>query len=432
MAWTITHDIYKEEKAVSDAIAKFRAIAETAHGDGAILLTVDPECSDAFRIDVTPDNRTVSVTAQSSIALLYAAYDFENKYIPFAKNRDLWNNDVTIGDHLPEWHYHTSPTHTKRGLWTWGYVIRDYRGYIDRMVSLKMNTLILWNDYPPQNSRELIDYAHAYGVNVYFGFAWGWDTRFDKIDPAHTEELTEAVVREYEENYAHLGLDGIYFQSFTEIWGDTLAGVVIADAVTEFVNRTAGRILEKHPGLDILFGLHATSVKNRLSSIAKVDPRVSIIWENSGAFPYSYDPFDIGSFDQTIEFHDKTKSLRENGGFGAVLKGLTKLDWRYFVHQSGDFILGEDGADAVRKSADERRKMWRHVQAYWIRNADCVNQMIRRFGQDDMITFLAEDGAVEAYLPYPLALAAEMMWDDTRDTADILAETALRGDVEFM
>lgn len=432
MAWTFTHDIYKEEKAASDAIAKFRAIAETAHGDGAILLTVDPECSDAFRIDVTPDNRTVSVTAQSSIALLYAAYDFENKYIPFAKNRDLWNNDVTIGDHLPEWHYHTSPTHTKRGLWTWGYVIRDYRGYIDRMVSLKMNTLILWNDYPPQNSRELIDYAHAYGVNVYFGFAWGWDTRFDKIDPAHTEELTEAVVREYEENYAHLGLDGIYFQSFTEIWGDTLAGVVIADAVTEFVNRTAGRILEKHPGLDILFGLHATSVKNRLSSIAKVDPRVSIIWENSGAFPYSYDPFDIGSFDQTIEFHDKTKNLRENGGFGAVLKGLTKLDWRYFVHQSGDFILGEDGADAVRKNADERRKMWRHVQAYWIRNADCVNQMIRRFGQDDTITFLAEDGAVEAYLPYPLALAAEMMWDDTRSTPDILSETALRADVEFM
>ena len=45
---------------------------------------------------------------------------------------------------------------------------------------------------------------------------------------------------------------------------------------------------------------------------------------------------------------------------------------------------------------------------------------------------VAEDGAIEAYLPYPLALAAEMMWDDTRDTADILAETALRADVDFM
>jgi hypothetical protein len=171
---------------------------------------------------------------------------------------------------------------------------------------------------------------------------------------------------------------------------------------------------------------------NRLPSIAKTDPRVSIIWENSGALPYSYDPFDIGRFDETIDFHDRTRNLRETGGFGAVLKGLTKLDWRYFVHQSGDFILGEDGADAVRKNAGERRKMWRHVQAYWIRNAECVTRILRRFGRDDMITFLAEDGAIEAYLPYPLALAAEMMWDDTRGTADILAETALRADVEFM
>jgi hypothetical protein len=76
--------------------------------------------------------------------------------------------------------------------------------------------------------------------------------------------------------------------------------------------------------------------------------------------------------------------------------------------------------------------MWRHVQAYWIRNADYASRIIRRFGRDDIVTFLAEDGAIEAYLPYPLALAAEMMWDDTRDTADILAETALRSDVEFM
>jgi hypothetical protein len=434
MAWTLTHDIcdiYKEDKAASDALAKLRAIAESAHGDGTVTVKTDPSLA-GFTIDADPASRTVAIAARDNIHLLYAAYDFETKYIPRAENCDLWNNAVTIGDHFPEWHYHTAPTHTRRGLWTWGYVIRDIRGYIDRMVSLKMNTLILWNDYPPQNSRELIDYAHTYGVKVYYGFAWGWDTRFDQIDPAHTEELTEAVVREYEEKYASLSLDGIYFQSFTEIWGDTLAGVVIADAVTKFVNRTAGRILENHPDLEILFGLHATSVMNRLPSIAKTDPRVSIIWENSGAFPYSYDPFDIGHFDETIVFHDRTRNLRETGGFGAVLKGLTKLDWRYFVHQSGDFILGEDGADEVKKNADERRKMWRHVQAYWIRNAEYVTRILRRFGRDDMITFLAEDGAIEAYLPYPLALAAEMMWDDTRDTADILAETALRSDVEFM
>lgn len=436
--WSIINNLYKEEKAAETAVSRIRTIAESAHGDGAFTLRTDVTM-EGFTIDVTPADRTVTIAAQDSIHLLYAVCDFEAKYLPRAKNCDLWNNTVTLGDHLPEWHIQTKPTHTKRGLWTWGYVIRDYRGYIDRMVSLKLNTLILWNDYPPQNSRELIDYAHTYGIKIYYGYAWGWDTRFDKIDPAHTEDLTEAVVREYEEKYASLGVDGIYFQSFTEIWGDTLAGVVIADAVTEFVNRTAGRILENHPDLDILFGLHATSVMNRLDSIAKTDPRVSIIWENSGAFPYDYNPSAVGNFHETVVFHDKTRNLRENGGigsetngFGAVLKGLTKLDWRYFVHQSGDFVLGEAGEEEVRKNAEERRKMWRYVQAYWMRNADYANRMIRRFGRNDMVTFLAEDGAIEAYLPYPLALAAEMMWDDSRETADILTETALRGDVTFM
>ncbi len=431
MAWTISCNINTEETAASAALTKLRTIADSAHGDGTVLLAIDPSLT-GFTIDVTPDNRTVTIAAQDSIHLLYAAYDFEAKYLPRVSSCDLWKNGITLGDHLPEWHVHTAPTHTKRGLWTWGYVIRDYRGYIDRMVSLKMNTLIIWNDYPPQNSRELIDYAHSYGVKVYYGYAWGWDTRFDKIDPAHTEELTDAVVAEYEKTYASLGIDGIYFQSFTELGTDTLAGVLIADAVTEFVNRTAGRILENHPELDILFGLHASSVRTHLDSIAKTNPRVSIIWEDSGAFPYNYDPALIGNFEETLEFHNKTKNLRETGGFGAVLKGMSKLDWRYFVHQSGEFILGEDGAEAVRKNADERRKMWRYFQAYWMRNAKYAHEMIRHFGRDDMITFLAEDGAIEAYLPYPLALAAEMMWDDTRDTADILAETALRGDVEFM
>ena len=191
-------------------------------------------------------------------------------------------------------------------------------------------------------------------------------------------------------------------------------------------------ILENHPDLDILFGLHASSVKTHLDAIAKTDPRVSIIWEDSGSFPYNYDPAVVDNFAETLEFHDKTRNLRENGGFGAVLKGMTKLDWRYFVHQSGDFILGEDGTDEVQKNADERRKMWRYLQTYWLRNADYAAQMIRHFGKNDTITFLAEDGAIEAYLPYPLALAAEMMWDDSRSTAEILSETALRSDVTFM
>lgn len=430
--WNIHLPLYnKEDKASQAAVSRMQVLAKSAHGDGTMVLRTDADL-DGFQMDVVSAERTVTLTARDGVNLLYAVYDFENKYLPLVKNADLYDNAVVLGDFLPEWHVKTAPAHRRRGLWTWGYVIRDYRAYLDRMVSLKLNTLILWNDLPPSNTREMVDYAHAFGIRLYYGFAWGWDTRFDRIDPAHTESLTEAVVREYEENYANLGIDGIYFQSFTELREDTLGGVVIADAVTEFVNRTAGRILEKHPETELFFGLHATSVKNRLESIAKVDPRISILWEDSGAFPYDYDPAAVGAFEETAAFHDRTRALRETGGFGAVLKGMTKLDWRHFVHQSGPFVLGEAGTEAVRRNADERRKMWRYLQAYWIRNADYAVRMMRRFGPDDIITFLAEDGAVEAYLPYPLALAAEMLWDDTRSTADLLADAALRADVEFM
>ncbi len=427
--WNL-HANVPSDIAAETAVRRIRTLAESAHGDGLFTLSVD-DTPAGFTIDVSPADRTVTLTAKDSVHLLYAAYDFEAKYLPLVANSDFYA-PVTLGDVLPEWHYATAPTHTRRGLWTWGYVIRDYRAYIDRMVSLKMNTLILWNDYPPQNSRALIDYAHAYGIRIYYGYAWGWDTHFDTVDPAHTEALTDAVAKEYEERYAPLGLDGIYFQSFTELSTDTLAGVNIAEAVTAFVNRTAGVILEKHPDLDILFGLHASSVRNHLDAIAKTDPRVSILWEDSGAFPYHYEPYAVGNFEETLAFHHRTKQLRHPGGFGAVLKGMTKLDWKHFKHQSGSFTLGEDGADAVQKNADERRKWWRFLQAYWTRNADKAVEMIRSFGRDDTITFLAEDGAIEAYLPYPLALAAEMLWDDTRDAKDILAETALRADVEFM
>ena len=39
----------------------------------------------------------------------------------------------------------------RREMWTWGYVIYDYKGFVDNMVKCKLNTLIVWNDYLPLN-----------------------------------------------------------------------------------------------------------------------------------------------------------------------------------------------------------------------------------------------------------------------------------------
>lgn len=46
------------------------------------------------------------------------------------------------------------------------------------------------------------------------------------------------------------------------------------EAVTRFVNRVSARLWNRHPDLNLLFGLHATSVSRQLRYIRQVDPRI--------------------------------------------------------------------------------------------------------------------------------------------------------------
>jgi hypothetical protein len=60
---------------------------------------------------------------------------------------------------------------------------------------LKLNQLIIWNDYMPLNVEEIIDYAHSYGIEVIFGYAWGWKPGFGK----HITEIEDAAFAKVEE-----------------------------------------------------------------------------------------------------------------------------------------------------------------------------------------------------------------------------------------
>ena len=44
-----------------------------------------------------------------------------------------------------------APQVRRRGLWTWGYVIYDYRRYLANMARLKLHEIVIWNDYAPLN-----------------------------------------------------------------------------------------------------------------------------------------------------------------------------------------------------------------------------------------------------------------------------------------
>ena len=79
------------------------------------------------------------------------------------------------------------------------------------MVKCKLNTLIVWNDYLPLNIKEVLDYCHANGVKLYLGYAWGWDVSLTVCDTiSKLDEIGPQVIKDFKEQYAALGCDGIY------------------------------------------------------------------------------------------------------------------------------------------------------------------------------------------------------------------------------
>ena len=133
---------------------------------------------ESYSISVKDD--TVTIEGADDAGVLYGVLDFYNVYIiKFehgkirATNED-WDNPFER-DSLPEFEYTSAPAVGERGLWTWGHVIYDYRGYLYNMMKLKMNAVIIWNDFVPTNAREIVAYAHSCNVKVYWGFTWLWD-----------------------------------------------------------------------------------------------------------------------------------------------------------------------------------------------------------------------------------------------------------------
>lgn len=386
---------------------------------------------------LTVADETGTVEGYDDAGVLYGCIDFYNKYLlrlEYPHNDHYRVNSMERT--WPDFTHRSRPSVKDRGLWTWGHVIYDWRGYLDNMVKLKMNTLVVWNDHAPVNAAEMVAYAHDCGIKVIWGYAWLWDTNCKKIALDRLEDYSEEIYAKYEREYRHLGGDGIYFQTVTEHHDEVIDGIVLADAVTRFVNKTASLFYAKEPQLEIQFGLHATSVKNQLAYIRGVDPRIRIVWEDCGAFPFSYIPNDVQSFDETQRFVSSIDVLRgASDRFGAVTKGLTKLDWRAFSHPQGPLCAGVSSKEMKENRVIRKRKIWRYLQAFWLIRADwalkAVRQMAREKEGDLMLTALVEDGMFEESILYPVALYAEMLWDAEADPDTLKSEVALRGYVEF-
>lgn len=381
---------------------------------------------------------TVIIEGSDNNGVLYGCIDFYNKYLLSLEypHSDKFRINPFEDGVFPSFDTSSHPAISDRGLWTWGHVIYDYKGYIDNMVKLKLNCVIIWNDFPPVNTKEMIDYAHSCGIKVLFGYEWGWDTDCNVFDLKTINTMSKDIFHKYEKDYSHLNLDGIYFQSFTELNKEDIGGILIADAVTQLVNNTSKLFFDKYPDINLQFGLHATSVREKLHYIKNTDKRIRIIWENCGAFPFKYLPSEVEEFEETCDFTKKILTLRgEDDLSGAVTKGLVKLDWLTFTHLEGSHHLGVSSKTMKRNRIERKRKIWKYVQAYWLTNAHYAYDMVKLFKDvtkgNTSIYALVEDGMFEENIMYPIALYSEMLWSTDTDINDMIPEVSLRDYVIF-
>jgi hypothetical protein len=385
--------------------------------------------------------KVVAIAGADPAGVLYGVEHF-NAHILAA--RVMPDNPIQLRsafDAMPPFSISEAPAIANRGIWTWGYVIYDYRRFVDHMARLRLNMLTLWNDCPPVNCREVIDYAHSRGVQVILGFHWGWGVGLDLADAQQRRAVRDEVVRNYLDNYRGLGVDGIYFQSTTEHSTTDMGGRSTAALACEFVNETARALYAEQPDLYIQFGLHATSIRDHYADLAPLDPRVVIVWEDAGVIPYAYDPQpkdtvvgwdrpwnEVNSTAGTLAYSQALATFRDRDDkqseFAMVAKGWSTLRWGEEFEHHGPFILGEREAAFIRWRLAECQPRWDRVDTLWLQHyphavsfyrgiLDCAPARMT-------VTGLIEDGLFELAAPISVALFAETLWNPRRDEAVIL------------
>ena len=378
------------------------------------------------------DKQMVVIAGHDDHGAVYGCVDFCNQYCGYHIYKcGRYVDSITTGyfdtpfhEKLPQWSQISAPDVQDRGIWTWGHTIYDYKAFFDNMLLLKLNEIVIWNDYAPINAEEVVNYAHSLGIKLIWGFAWGWGVDCNtsaQLDDASLKQLKEQIIAKYEREYAHCNCDGIYFQSFTELQTAYIGDKLIAETVVDLVNDTAGALLNKYPDLHIQFGLHAWSVKEHTQYIAKVDPRVYIVWENCGCFPFEGEFADVGDennagdLEATCEFVEKISVLRgKDDRFGAVLKGMVALDWSTFIHQQPGLILGQRSNKFIKERIQRQNRIWHLRQTNWIRHVDKVRTLVQAMIKNKEymnIQGLVEDGMFESEISLPVAIYADTLWD---------------------
>ncbi len=366
----------------------------------------------------------VAIAGDTPSAVLWGVFDFLDVVVHDLEARlknahCCYPGTFFRSEKIPPYEYATAPETPVRSAWMWGHVINDYNASFREMARARFNRAIIWNDRQIVNAREVVECAHSWGIEVYWGFHWGWGIQFN--DLRKLDALSDSIVDEWRRIWKPMGGDGIYFQSFTETSQQEMGGRLIADIVTELVNKTAKKIHAESPDTDIIFGLHASSIhkKGATEAIARTDPSLEILWEDCGAFPFH----DTGLSPKMISYCDKILALTPTVGF--CWKAQLRIDWSHFRRPlAGPFLLGCASEQLIER--DRALTLPRHVQIdeYWIKNGKFAYDFVKHVREGKYQP--KEYSAVAEYNP-PYSFAtfcqSELFWS-TKDNWDEIARRA--------
>ena len=393
------------------------------------------------------DKQMIVIAGSDYNGLLYGVMDFRNRYLGkeifyVDDHNDMFNEKYfsnIFKNPIKEWRACENPVIPTRAIWTWGHVIYDYRAFFENMAKIRLNEIVIWNDFPPVNADKIVECAHSYGIKVIWGFSWGWGlncvAELEKLDTGALLNLKKSIIAVYTDGYANTGADGIYFQSFTEMKQSTVGDKCVAEIVTHLVNDVANELLRLYPDLHIQFGLHATSVMDDLDYLKLLDTRVRIVWEDCGAFPYAYKGLQTENFENTRDFLRNLMDLRTGSEkIGVVFKGMVNLDWQSFSHATESLNIGENEKSFIEERSRQKSFLWKLVQANWLKNSEYARTAVMDIAngaREPIVQALVEDGMFECDIFFPVALYADLLWCPCRPIDEIIESVAKYPCVKF-
>lgn len=375
-------------------------------------------------------SHSVLIAGDTPAAVLWAVFDFADIALHEIAMKGLGDKQpvgrqvrlehVFSIRNMPEYERRCEPENEVRSLFTWGYMMDDYRMFFRETARARLNRIIIWNKYPPINSDAIVKEAHDWGVKVYWGFAWGWKHNMCATsETTDLGKLADEIVSEWRKVWKPLSGDGIYFQTFTEQEREDINGRSIASMAVEVVNTASRRIHAESPDTDIVFGLHAMSVKNRLSEIEQTDSNIEILWEDCGGFPYH----------EVVEEPDTAfvmKALESSRPVGLVWKAQLRQDWTCWAHQSGPFMLGEAGMGIVERDRAVAKPLHRAFDADWIKRGRIAYEHLKKVRTSKKQP--KELNVVTEYNPpfaFSTLIQTEMFWS-TKESYETILDRALQ------